>query len=52
MGVIKIAYLVTKTDIFKACRIWSPVPNMISAYGGIRWWTGFEQTIPVRVHTE
>ena len=39
-GGYQIAYLVTKTDIFKAAESGAPVPNMISAYGGIRWWTG------------
>ena len=34
------AYLITKTDLFKAAEIGAPVPNMISAYGGIRWGTG------------
>lgn len=34
------AYLVTKTDLFKAAEAGAPVPNMISAYGGIRWGTG------------
>lgn len=34
------AYLVTKTDIFKAAEAGAPVPNMISAYGGIRWGSG------------
>jgi dipeptidyl aminopeptidase/acylaminoacyl peptidase len=39
-GGYQIAYLVTKTDIFKAGEAGAVVPNMISAYGGIRWWTG------------
>ena len=39
-GGYQIAYLVTKTDIFKAAEAGAVVPNMISAYGGIRWWTG------------
>jgi dipeptidyl aminopeptidase/acylaminoacyl peptidase len=34
------AYLVTKTDLFKAAEAGAPVPNMISAYGGIRWGSG------------
>jgi dipeptidyl aminopeptidase/acylaminoacyl peptidase len=42
-GGYQIAYLVTKTDIFKAAEAGSPVPNMISAYGGIRWWTGLSR---------
>lgn len=39
-GGYQIAYLVTKTDIFKAAEAGAVVPNMISAYGGIRWWSG------------
>ena len=37
------AYLITKTDIFAAAKAGAPVPNMISAYGGIRWWTGLSR---------
>lgn len=42
-GGYQIAYLVTKTDIFKAAESGAPVPNMISAYGGIRWETGLSR---------
>lgn len=42
-GGYQIAYLVTKTDIFRAAESGAPVPNMISAYGGIRWWTGLSR---------
>ncbi|WP_350286329.1 prolyl oligopeptidase family serine peptidase [uncultured Croceitalea sp.] len=42
-GGYQIAYLVTETDIFKAAESGAPVPNMISAYGGIRWWTGLSR---------
>ena len=42
-GGYQIAYLVTETDIFKAAEAGAPVPNMISAYGGIRWWTGLSR---------
>ncbi|NQW28431.1 MAG: S9 family peptidase [Flammeovirgaceae bacterium] len=42
-GGYQIAYLVTKTDIFKCAEAGAPVPNMISAYGGIRWWTGLSR---------
>ncbi len=42
-GGYQIAFLVTKTDIFKAAESGAPVPNMISAYGGIRWWTGLSR---------
>jgi dipeptidyl aminopeptidase/acylaminoacyl peptidase len=42
-GGYQIAYLVTKTAIFKAAESGAPVVNMISAYGGIRWWTGLSR---------
>lgn len=42
-GGYQIAYLVTRTNIFKAAEAGAPVPNMISAYGGIRWWTGLSR---------
>jgi dipeptidyl aminopeptidase/acylaminoacyl peptidase len=42
-GGYQIAYLVTRTDIFKAAESGAPVANMISAYGGIRWWTGLSR---------
>ncbi|MCK5400924.1 MAG: S9 family peptidase [Flavobacteriaceae bacterium] len=42
-GGYQIAYLVTKTNIFKAAESGAPVPNMISAYGGIRWWSGLSR---------
>ena len=42
-GGYQIAYLVTRTDIFKAAEAGAPVPNMISAYGGIRWSTGMSR---------
>lgn len=42
-GGYQIAYLVTKTNIFKAAESGAPVSNMISAYGGIRWWTGLSR---------
>jgi dipeptidyl aminopeptidase/acylaminoacyl peptidase len=42
-GGYQIAHLVTKTNIFKAAESGAPVVNMISAYGGIRWWTGLSR---------
>ena len=42
-GGYQLAYLVTKTDIFAAVESGAPVVNMISAYGGIRWWTGLSR---------
>ncbi|MHC4078369.1 MAG: S9 family peptidase, partial [Planctomycetota bacterium] len=42
-GGYQTAYLVTKTDIFKAIESGAPVSNMTSAYGGIRWSTGLSR---------
>ena len=42
-GGYQIAYLVTKTDIFKAAAAGAPVSNMTSAYGGIRWGSGMSR---------
>ena len=42
-GGYQIAHIVTKTDLFKCAEAGAPVPNMISAYGGIRWWTGLSR---------
>ncbi|MCR8669481.1 prolyl oligopeptidase family serine peptidase [Aestuariibaculum sp. M13] len=42
-GGYQIAQLVTKTNMFKAAESGAPVVNMISAYGGIRWWTGLSR---------
>ena len=39
-GGYQVAYIVTKTDMFKAAGSGAPVSNMTSAYGGIRWGTG------------
>lgn len=49
-GGYQVAYLVTRTHMFKAAGAGAPVSNMFSAYGGIRWETGrsrqyqYEQT--------
>ena len=49
-GGYQVAYLVTKTNMFKAAGAGAPVSNMTSAYGGIRWGSGrsrqfqYEQT--------
>jgi dipeptidyl aminopeptidase/acylaminoacyl peptidase len=49
-GGYQVAYLVTKTNLFKAAGAGAPVANMTSAYGGIRWESGrsrqfqYEQT--------
>lgn len=42
-GGYQIAWLVTKTDIFRAAEAGAPVANMTSAYGGIRWESGFSR---------
>jgi dienelactone hydrolase len=42
-GGYQIAYLITKTDIFRAAEAGAPVVNMVSAYGGIRWETGMSR---------
>ena len=39
-GGYQTAYLITKTNKFKAAMAGAPVSNMISAYGGIRWESG------------
>lgn len=39
-GGYQVAYLVTRTPIFKAAGAGAPVANMTSAYGGIRWESG------------
>jgi dipeptidyl aminopeptidase/acylaminoacyl peptidase len=42
-GGYQVAHLATKTNIFAAIESGAPVVNMISAYGGIRWWTGLSR---------
>lgn len=42
-GGYQIAYLVTRTNMFKAAMAGAPVSNMVSAYGGIRWQTGLNR---------
>jgi dienelactone hydrolase len=42
-GGYQIAYMVTKTNMFKAAGAGAIVSNMISAYGGIRWGTGMSR---------
>ena len=39
-GGYQVAYLITKTNMFKAAWAGAPVVNMTSAYGGIRYGTG------------
>ncbi len=42
-GGYQIAYLITRTNIFKAAEAGAPVSNMTSAYGGIRWGSGMSR---------
>jgi dipeptidyl aminopeptidase/acylaminoacyl peptidase len=42
-GGYQVAYLVTKTNMFKAAGAGAPVANMTSAYGGIRWGAGINR---------
>jgi dipeptidyl aminopeptidase/acylaminoacyl peptidase len=42
-GGYQTAYLVTRTNLFKAAEAGAIVANMISAYGGIRWETGLSR---------
>lgn len=42
-GGYQTAYLITQTNMFAAAESGAPVSNMISAYGGIRWWTGLSR---------
>lgn len=42
-GGYQTAYLVTRTNMFKAAGSGAPVANMFSAYGGIRWESGMSR---------
>ena len=42
-GGYQTAYLVTRTNLFKAAESGAPVSNMTSAYGGIRWRSGLSR---------
>ncbi len=42
-GGYQVAYLVTRTNKFKAAMAGAPVSNMTSAYGGIRWGSGLSR---------
>jgi dipeptidyl aminopeptidase/acylaminoacyl peptidase len=42
-GGYQVAYLITRTNMFKAAGAGAPVVNMTSAYGGIRWQTGMSR---------
>ena len=43
-GGYQIAYLLTRTNIFKCAESGAPVVNMFSAYGGIRWGSGLSRS--------
>lgn len=42
-GGYQVAYLITRTSMFKAAWSGAPVVNMTSAYGGIRWESGLNR---------
>lgn len=42
-GGYQVAYLITKTNLFRCAESGAPVVNMFSAYGGIRWQTGLSR---------
>ena len=42
-GGYEIAYMITRTNLFRAAEAGAAVANMISAYGGIRWGTGISR---------
>lgn len=42
-GGYQVAYLVTRTNMFRAAGAGAPVSNMTSAYGGIRWGVGINR---------
>ena len=42
-GGYQTAFLVTRTNLFKAAMAGAPVSNMTSAYGGIRWGSGMSR---------
>lgn len=42
-GGYQTAYMITRTNLFRAAEAGAPVVNMTSAYGGIRWETGLSR---------
>ena len=42
-GGYQIAYLITRTNLFRCAESGAPVVNMFSAYGGIRWESGLSR---------
>ncbi len=51
-GGYQITYLITRTNIFRAVEAGAAVPDMISAYGGIRWGSGMSRAFQVRKDPE
>ncbi|NQU53911.1 MAG: S9 family peptidase [Bacteroidetes bacterium] len=50
-GGYQVAYLATRTNLFAAIESGAPVVNMFSAYGGIRWGSGFNRSFQYE-HTQ
>jgi dipeptidyl aminopeptidase/acylaminoacyl peptidase len=42
-GGYQVAYIITRTNMFAAAGAGAPVVNMFSAYGGIRWGSGYSR---------
>ena len=42
-GGYQVAHLITRSNIFRAAMAGAPVSNMTSAYGGIRWGSGYSR---------
>jgi dipeptidyl aminopeptidase/acylaminoacyl peptidase len=42
-GGYQVAYIITRTSLFRAAEAGAPVANMISAYGGVRWESGLSR---------
>ncbi len=42
-GGYQVAYMITRTNLFKCAESGAPVVNMFSAYGGIRWGSGLSR---------
>ncbi len=50
-GGYQTAYMITQTHMFKAAMAGAPVPDMFSAYGGIRWQSGLNRSMQYE-HTQ
>lgn len=50
-GGYQIAYIITRTDMFRCVESGAPVVNMFSAYGGIRWESGLSRAFQYE-HTQ